>query len=580
MKIDATHLARWAVVAWCVASGHLAHGASVLMQAKLCNIGTCTMTSGVEVRWAGAATSSWTAIGNGFAAGGCSGQSIQFGCTVGATYHLEFRDLTGVHTTVNGSDIVVPSSAAEMPPGYAFKIVCTPPGWGTNAPVVNRFCFGMDLSNGGTNSCDYTLVGNLTGHTLWSGTLAGGTTTNVTVCSQVAEGVAVNHNCGGGAFEQIAYLPETGIGWVPTDGASSPGTSVGIYDGGSGVPGSGGMGGSVTNAPGPISWGGSPGGTNAATDGSVQAGFQAVVNQLRQLSLGLTNGFVLSVSNTVSLSTSNLNQEVTQLGVSNSMAGMSNLMGEARQWVNESSNVPTSSNYWFGSVGSNANVAGAVGTFSNEATNTVVGGSQTNDPSVSSMFRFTIPSVGILQGGVVSLDPADHPAVHGALRWGQVILGWLFTIGFWWWMHVQVENHMAVVALAPQRRATSEIARVPVLNIPASIIMTGLVLVAIMTMMLIFLQYATTGLPFSYRSFGDGTVFDPSGADYGSTPGAGLLGTVAMNATLPVRGAIYLAYQCFPVDQVIYQIGFALFFVWTLKAIWAAAYAVVSSLVT
>jgi len=47
-----------------------------------------------------------------------------------------------------------------------------------------------------------------------------------------------------------------------------------------------------------------------------------------------------------------------------------------------------------------------------------------------------------------------------------------------------------------------------------------------------------------------------------------------------ISAALHLLYTVFPVNQVLYQLGLALLYVWALDGIWVVAYAVVSSLVT
>jgi len=233
------------------------------------------------------------------------------------------------------------------------------------------------------------------------------------------------------------------------------------------VAGSGGMGGSVTNAPGPISWGGSPGGTNAATDGSVQAGFQAVVNQLRQLSLGLTNGFVLSVSNTVSVSTSNLNQEVTQLGVSNNLGRIEGAM------TNHFAGGDVSTNFASG-VGSLSNavtsaLSGYLGT--NQALGTALGtpGSGLAVENAHGLLQIVLPGYGISAGlteeqRTIDLDPASNPVFSAVFEFVRTVFAWMLSVGFLFAVKSVTFGHMEKLTRVPQREIKSIVGRAPIIS--------------------------------------------------------------------------------------------------------------------
>ena len=432
--------------------------------------------------------------------------------------------------------------------GHLALSICTDSCCGPLGAVA--YVAGITVCNVCTNAQTYKVV---TGGSVYStGSLTPGNCTTVVVCASLKSEVVIQ-TVGGVA---VGVIPATAVGWKEgiCDGANPVATVRAAVCAGTVAPPT-----TVSGIPFPTN---APGGTNPATDGTLQALGNGVVDVLVSIDGTLRGGLNVTV-----LGQSNLATELTLRGATDLLG---RITGENTNWYYYATNANVYSSTdsvgrsnlfagrWDALAGSF--YGGVIGALSNGVGAGLPAGVMTNG-----LLQVTMPGVGILPTTTLDFDP-EHSAIwSGVFGYVRKILSWLQTVGLMWFTYALVSRKVEAATHVVAKAPVGIEAKIPGVNTAVALAFTTAALTAIAWLPLLL------GLWWSgAASISPGTLFGGAGL----APGVGTGGGTNWATIL-----WYFAYETFPVSLAIGQAAAALLFWGVLDVLYVVVSGVMFALV-
>jgi len=529
------------------------------------NFGNCV---GVNPNWIVMWVDTGGTIGScgarGAVAGGVAAETAwASGAVAGGMYRLVGCGANGSVTVVPGADVQADGSGDVHLDGYYFVNSCPPAGYGTNAPTATNWCVTMTFNNTGTNSCSYWGVGSVDGKRTQTITVAGGGSETGRFCFVSPQDFQLWHQCGSGPPDKFGDVDDTGVTWQPPDVGDDTGGGVTVNDDGSSGDGGGGV--VVDPLPRDVDPRVSDPGVTNIVDVS-KGGFTTLHNDL--VSLGVTiGGFFGALTNLAGLTNApagtnvfvtntNLNQEKTQIGVSNLLSQLVNAE------TNRATGTDWPSNNYSDVLAVSNNIKGSLGVYL--GSNAVLAASVTNggyalvSESAHSLLQIELPAAGIMAATTLDLDPLTNSQWSPLFSRLNGLFSWLLTLTFTGALFYVLRRKVEVAVTVPQRVATSLVGRVPVLNLVTSSAIAALIFGVIGAFLLFGVQYFAS----------HGMAFDLSGAQFASGPSSPTWWIIAVH---------YLT-ALFPVAQFFGQLSVWWGFFFIVEGTWLVVVGLVSAI--
>jgi len=485
------------------------------------------------------------------------------GSVAGGLYRLVgCGDNSGV-TVVVGSDVQADGAGDVHLFGYYFVNSCPPVGYGTNAPAATNWCVRTTINNAGTNSCNYWGIGVEDGKRTANFTVAGGSSETVLLCFTHPQDFQLWHQCGFGPPEKMGDIDDLGVNWRAPDTGDTDGGGGGLVvnDDGSSNDGGGSVGPGDPKPPGPIEDGGSTNVVDIDKSGFLMLHYDILglgtkmggyLGALTNLA-GLTNG---PSGTNVFVTNTNLNQEKTQIGVSNLLTQLLNAE------TNRATGTDWPSNNYSDVLAVSNNIKGSLGTYL--GSNAVLAASVTNGgyalaaESAHTLLQIELPAAGIMAAQTLDLDPLTNSQWAPLFSRLNGLFSWLLTLTFTGALFYVLRRKVEVAVTVPQRVATSLVGRVPVLNLVTSSAIAALIFGVIGAFLLFGVQYFAS----------HGMAFDLSGAQFASGPASPTWWIIAVH---------YLT-ALFPVAQFFGQLSVWWGFFFIVEGTWLVVVGLVSAI--